>query len=292
MKIVKLIKTDVSGYFAVFDIVPELTYEKIGINYIGSAVNEYGETVFSRLLKRESYGGAFGGRELELTMKDGSTETIKDYWYDYGSYKEHGEFMSIGGETLEGLQNCYVYTGYNINKKAFEKMVEEYLSRDKLYDYREVEEWCKLQYEWYDVIVHGKKIPYMMNKFGDMVDKWSKKREFPRYNVMRSVGDDYRSYTYFKFEYKVNNTSVRMESSYLEVLRNTLPYSEEEIRENCKLPPEHRREYLSLNVDELIKRLEKIKNRNKKVKFSVDGKMRDGFRISESKKTLLFTGKD
>ena len=149
MKIVKLIKNDkYNHYYATFNYVPEITYEKIGSNYIGSAVDSEGKIIASNVLGYERFKGAFAGRELELKMKNGSIEKIKDHWYDWGWYKEHGEFISIGAKTLEGLQRCYVYFSYNINKETFEKMVEEYLTRDKLYEYREVEEWCNLQYDW------------------------------------------------------------------------------------------------------------------------------------------------
>lgn len=143
MKIIKLINSN--GYKAVFDEIPELTYEKIGSDYVGSATDDKGNVILSHFLKRERFGDAFGGRELNLKMKDGSTETIKDYWFDHGSYLKHGEFIRIGAETLEGLQNCYVYFSANINKEIFINMVEEYLSHDKIYGYREVEEWCNLQ---------------------------------------------------------------------------------------------------------------------------------------------------
>ena len=236
MKIIKLIKDKFGHYKAVFNEIPELTYEKIGRDYVGSTINSNGEIVASHWLEKRGYGDAFAGREIKLKMKDGSTETIKDYWFDNGSYKDHGEFMSIGAETLEGLQNCYVYFSYNINVSAFENMVKEYLSYDKIYDYREVEEWCELQYKWYDVIVNGKKIPYMMNKNGEMAEKETKKRVYPRNNVVQKINGRYKTYVYFKFRYKENDRLIRIEANYLETLKATLPYSEEEIRANCGLP--------------------------------------------------------
>lgn len=149
MKIIKLIKQKYSNnqysYYAIFDEIPELTYEKVGLDYIGSAVDSDGAIIASNYLKYEIFGNAFGGREITLQMKDGSTQKIKDHWYDRGWYKGHGEFINIGAGTVEELQRCYVYYSYNINKQKFEEMMEEYFTRDKLYEYREVEEWCKLQ---------------------------------------------------------------------------------------------------------------------------------------------------
>lgn len=110
-------------------------------------------------------------------MKDGTTEKVKDHWFDWGHYKNHGEFIDIGGGTLEKLQECYVYCGYNINKNTFERMLDDYYSREKEYKYDEIEEWCNLQYIWYPVIINNKKIPLMVNKKGDFVERESK-REF------------------------------------------------------------------------------------------------------------------
>ena len=37
-------------YYCMFDEIPEITYEKIGAHYIGSAVDSDGNVVFSRYL--------------------------------------------------------------------------------------------------------------------------------------------------------------------------------------------------------------------------------------------------
>lgn len=234
MKIIKLIKNSVGHYCAMFDEIPEMTFEKIGSDYIGS-YEEDGKVILSWHLEKWGFKDAFGGRELNLKMKDGTTKTIKDYWFDNGSYEKHGDFISIGSGTLEDLQRCYVYCSMNINKEAFTDMVEEYLKKDKLYEYNEVEEWCKLQYTWYNVLVHGKEIPFMMNKYGHMVEKESKKRVWARTNRSKKINGEYKEYNYFKFEYKNNDRLIKIEANYLEVLKNTLPFTEKEIKINCKV---------------------------------------------------------
>lgn len=236
MKILKLTKSIYDHYYAVFDIVPEITYEKVGLNYIGSAIDSEGRIIASRYLGYERFKGAFGGRELKLKMKDGSIKKIKDYWYDWGWCKEHGEFVGIGAGTLDDLQRCYVYCSYNINKKVFESMIEDYLKKDRLYGYDEIREWCNLQYDWYNVVVNGEKIPFMMNKYGDMVEKETKKRVFCRYNKSKKINGKYKTYTYFRFQYNDGNRLRKIEANYLDVLKATLPFSEEEIKKNCKIP--------------------------------------------------------
>ena len=234
MRILKLVKNSYGHCYVMFDEIPQKTFEKIGIDYVGS-YEENGKVILSWYLKKERFGDAFGGREINLNIKDGTVKTIKDYWFDCGSYPEHGEFINIGAGTLEDLQRCFVFCSMNINKEAFENMVEEYLKRDKIYEYDEVEKWSKLQYTWYDVIVNGKKIPYMMNKYGGMVEKESKKYVYPRYNKAKKVKGEWKEYHYFKFNYKEDGRLVKIESNYLEVLKNTLPFSEEEIRKYCKI---------------------------------------------------------
>lgn len=155
MKILKMHKANIGNhyyYYCVFDVIPEMTYEKIGSDYIGSAVDEYGNIIFSRHLGYRRYGDAFGGRELCLEMKDGTVEKIKDHWFDCGGYSGHGDFIEIGAGTLKSLRDCYVYYGMNINKFTFNKMLADYLMMDKPYEYYEIEKWCKMRYKWYDVI--------------------------------------------------------------------------------------------------------------------------------------------
>jgi hypothetical protein len=124
----------------------------------------------------------------------------------------------------------------NINEEAFHKMVENYYTRDKIYEYDEVREWARLQYKWYPVIINGQQIPYMMNKYGDMVEKENKKGVYPRRNVCKKINDTWKEYTYFKFSYKdEDNKLIKIEANYLEVLKSTLSLSEREIKINCKI---------------------------------------------------------
>jgi len=224
-----------------FDEIPQLTYEKIGSSYIGSAITETGDIIFSEHLGYDSWGKAFAGREITLTMKDGSEQKIKDYWYDWGSYKPHGEFVGIGAGTLESLQNCYVYCGYNINKGTFQKMLDDYYSRDKEYEYYEIEKWCKLQYEWFDVIIDNIKYPLMVNKKGDFVEKYTKEPVYGirhNYCIMRYYKQTGKSFDLclFKWQYKDNTGRlIKIERKMIDVLKESLPYAEDEIKNNCKI---------------------------------------------------------
>jgi hypothetical protein len=222
-----------------FDEIPELTYEKIGSDYIGSAIDNDGNIIFSEHLYYESFGNAFAGRELTLKMKDGTETKIKNHWFTCGSYKKHGEFIGVGCGTLESLQNCYVYCSYSINKTTFEKMLAEYYLTDKEYEYYDIEKWCKLQYRWYDAIIDGIKYPYMVNKRGDFIHKDSKERIYPRNNICKVKYFDKIKKSFdmclFKLSYKENGRLIKIQRKMIDVLKESLPHSESEIRVNCKI---------------------------------------------------------
>ena len=78
-----------------------------------------------------------------------------------------------------------MYCGYNINKNTFEKMLDDCYSREKEYEYNEIEEWCNLQHIWYPVIINNKKIPLMVNEKGDFAERETKKRIYVRENRLR-----------------------------------------------------------------------------------------------------------
>lgn len=224
-----------------FDELPQMTYEKIDLDYVGSVIDGDGDVIFSEYLGYKSWSDAFGGRELTLHMKDGTLKKIKDHWWDCGYCKEHGEFIAIGASTLESLQDCYVYCSYNINKSTFQKMLDDYYSREKEYEYEEIREWCKLQYKWYDVIIDGKKYPYMVNEKGNFVHKYSKESIYPRENRCiyryKSKGKSDKSFDLclFKMKYEENGRLIKIERRMLDVLKESLPFSEEEIVKRCKL---------------------------------------------------------
>lgn len=223
--------------YCLFDEIPEITYEKIGSSYVGSACDEDGSVIFSRHLGYDSYGKAFCGRELTLHMKDGTYQKIKDYWYDCGHYKAHGEFIDIGGGTLEDLQDCYVYCGYNINKDTFQKMLDDYYSREKEYEYYEIEKWAKMQYKWYPVVIDGKTYPVMVNEKGNFTKRETKEPVYPRRNICRykKKVDKYFKFCFFNYSYNDGNRLIKIERKMLDVLHESLPFTKEKIIEKCKL---------------------------------------------------------
>lgn len=223
-------------YNVIFDEIPELSYEKIGSDYVGTVVNDDGKVIFSEHLQYHSLGNAFAGREFEIKMKSGEYTKIKDHWFDNGSYLEHGNFISIGASTLKQLQSCYVYFSYNINEEAFQEMLDDYYTREKEYTYYEIQEWCNLQHKWYDVVIGGKKYPYLVNIRGNFIEKYTKKAIHPRKNILIwRYKDKSFNLQLFDFKYVENGRLIRIQRKLMEVLKESLPFSEEDIKLNCKL---------------------------------------------------------
>lgn len=218
-------------YYCVFDETPEITYEQIGEDYIGSATDKDGNIVFSSYLRKKGDRGAFGGRELSLTMKDGSVHKIKDYWWDEGYYRGHGEFACIGAGTLEELQKRYVYCTYSINKETFQKMLDDYYSREKEYKYYEIEEWAKMQYTWYPVMIDGKAVKQLMvNDKGHFAYKLTKKRVHVRYTKCIFNKKRNKTFTINMFRYGYNNGTrfVKIERRLNDVYKESLNITENE----------------------------------------------------------------
>lgn len=83
-------------------------YERIGNDYMGA------DGPFRDYLFYQRGGGrfvAFGGRELSLTMSDGSIQKLKDHWW---SSSPMG-CISIACGDVESLKRCYVFTGASID---------------------------------------------------------------------------------------------------------------------------------------------------------------------------------
>lgn len=145
MKIVDMVKAN-SRLWIVFDEpVGQLTYEKHGGLLIGS--DELGIFYDCLYYDRPTPSmKAFGGREFDLQMKDGSvTHCNGQYWHGHIAEAEKvvgEEIAEIGASTKEELKRCYVFTSRNISMKRLDEMIEEF----KL-SHPDYEPWEYWQYE-------------------------------------------------------------------------------------------------------------------------------------------------
>lgn len=76
-------------------------YSRSGKDFIGS------DGPFRDVLRYDRASDAFAGRELSLLMDDGSTETVKDHWWQ--SY--FPGCVSVAFGDVESLRKCYVFSG-------------------------------------------------------------------------------------------------------------------------------------------------------------------------------------
>lgn len=243
MKILKASYNEYCGYHLCVDKIPEITYEKIGSHYVGTAKYN-NQIVFSDFLKyspHTKYSRAFAGREITLKMKDGSTQIIKDDWWDAGSYTEDGtKYIHIGLATIDSLRNCYVFYAYNINEKFLNKLLDNYLSQDKIYESDEIRKWIFMQQKFYPAIYFGNKIDgIMISEYGDIVNKYSKEIEGQQRNCLKikKIEENYKTFPVVTFKCKKNKFGRYMhEGNYLKLLMESLPHlSRNEIIKNCKL---------------------------------------------------------
>jgi hypothetical protein len=145
MKIIDIVKfNDRHAY--VFDEIPNRTYVKHDNLLIGS---DETETILDCLhyvypRGRKEYGGyAFGGREFDLPMKDG---TVTHCWGQYwdGRSRECAKVLgfdicSLTASTKKNLSKCYVFTGLYANKEKLQKLIDDFMSANP--DYKVWEYW-------------------------------------------------------------------------------------------------------------------------------------------------------
>lgn len=149
MKIVDLVKSGSQNFLVFDEPVGQLTYEEHGRLMIGSDARG----IFYDCLYYERptpHMKAFGGREFDLHMKDGSvTHCNGQYWY--GRVDEAGkvvgeEITEIGASTKEDLKRCFVFASRNISRRRLEEMLKEFEESHPGYEpfeYRQYEDMLK-----------------------------------------------------------------------------------------------------------------------------------------------------
>jgi hypothetical protein len=237
MKIIKAHKNLHGHLYLMVDEIPKITYEKIGESYVGSDE----EGIFNYYLKYKYGSGnfkAFAGREFPIELKDGTIVRLKDHWWDAGVYDKENEYVNVGLGTLEDLQDCYIYCSYNIKKDKLKELINDYLSRDKFYNYYEIEKWAKLQYKWYSIIFHGKEIPFMMNYKGNVVDRDTKEYKYVLHNYIKYKKNKVFKLKLFKLSYKdETGRLIKLEDNYINIVKETLP--EQEFKKYLKWSKKH-----------------------------------------------------
>lgn len=87
----------------------QFVYEQVGNDFVGK------DGPFRDYLYYSRGGSAFAGRELSLTMSDGSVKAIKDHWW-HGTPKGAVD-VPIGD--VESLRKCYVFYSGSLSQDDF-----------------------------------------------------------------------------------------------------------------------------------------------------------------------------
>ncbi|OWG18289.1 hypothetical protein KDK82_1768 [Delftia sp. K82] len=117
----------------------QLTYERVGNDYIGSDGPFRAALVYSHGSGRFV---AFAGRELTIAMKDGTTQKLKDHWWS-GSIKG---YRDITRSDVESLKRCYVFSSALCDPESFAALRSSY--QGCVYPYRDYEKLIKYDDLW------------------------------------------------------------------------------------------------------------------------------------------------
>lgn len=169
VQIVDIVKFN-NGIGIVVDEMPPIVYEKHGIYLIGS--DESGLLFDCLYYQYDRYAKAFGGTEFDLPMKDGTTTHCSgQYWS--GRTSECSEILGIelGQVTIatqDMLKGCYVFTGKQINRAVYKKMVAEFLDQHPGY-----EVWGYWEYEGHLKGTDPSRNDHPDTEFQEKVRRWA-----------------------------------------------------------------------------------------------------------------------
>jgi len=124
IKIVGVVKFN-KGEAFVLNHMPELEYTRYGSTIIGTD----GTFHVCYVLQYTKYSKAFGGREFDLTMKDGEVVHCKGQWWSSISnifLELYPGTVPVTYGTIEELKKCYVFTGFRATRSKIETLRAAY----------------------------------------------------------------------------------------------------------------------------------------------------------------------
>lgn len=147
MKIEAIIKSKGGQWFAVIDEPIQLLYTKMDHEtIIGTDKDCIFWQFYGFEYVRIKYKQAFGGRHFEIPLTDGTKEVCKGCWWDKMTKSAYEltsniEFGQVGIATKSQLKNCYVFSGYTVDRVKFNKIANQY--NGQIYEYFEYEKILK-----------------------------------------------------------------------------------------------------------------------------------------------------
>lgn len=127
-KILAIVKFN-QGEALILDKPVEIKYEKDGDLLYGTC--QHGVFTNSYVYDRPSKGWeAFGGREFDIPMVDGSVIEASGQWWCGGqsefSEKIGANLIFVTANSVENLKRCYVYFDYSAIESKYKKLRETY----------------------------------------------------------------------------------------------------------------------------------------------------------------------
>lgn len=123
-------------YYLVLDEMPRFAFERRADRLVAECDGFY---ECYRHERPTAYSKAFGGREFDILLKDGTVERAKGQWW-WSGYPENeatGKIMSVGIATLETLAKCYVWSSGNIQKSKLDEWLSGHESSTDYEKYRQ-----------------------------------------------------------------------------------------------------------------------------------------------------------
>ena len=145
MKVLAVVDTGKRVFYSL-DEEPEMLYEKQGNLLIGNDTSG----IFYDVLIYEGSGPtwkAFGGREFDLPMKDGSTTHCSGQYWSGGTEKAEEllgiQLGGIAAEDISKLVECYGYCSYLVDTEKFLSLIETsnphfYKGENAYYEYESI----------------------------------------------------------------------------------------------------------------------------------------------------------
>lgn len=144
MKFLKVAKQE-GRYYIIVDKMPLLRYEHIGNDYVGKNYDDN-----HNLLCTHKYGyskavfgmKAYGGSKIAIPLVDGTVVVLQDDYWDSGADSSVGESIHVALMSEEDYKKHRHFRnakGFYFIKAQFKALLDEYLLRNRLYSFWELE---------------------------------------------------------------------------------------------------------------------------------------------------------
>lgn len=125
-------------YYVIVDRMPQKVYAREGDRL---TMNDDG--IYDFLQIDPGSTGAFGGREFDIHLSDGSVYHANGDVWSVAPPKGIKETIDVGVSTIERLSDCYVFNGYHISRAKLDAWLQSNTPSNNYYKYdeRETNDW-------------------------------------------------------------------------------------------------------------------------------------------------------